>query len=151
MAAHGFRFRFQNILDLKENRQRALEMELARLDRAILDQEAARRRWERLRHGTLEQRRKARQRGDLVEDVQCANYLRHLRVRIGAQRSAVATLRGEREQVRRQLEGVMKSRKVLENYRDRLKQEFLAVHEKAEERSLEEHSVRSFIEAEGKP
>jgi flagellar biosynthesis chaperone FliJ len=45
----------------------------------------------------------------------------------------------------------MKSRKVLENYRDRLKQEFLAVHEKAEERSLEEHSVRSFIEAEGKP
>jgi flagellar biosynthesis chaperone FliJ len=61
----------------------------------------------------------------------------------------ISGLREGTERVRQELRRVMQSRKVLENYRDRLKAEFIAVQEKAEERVLEEHAVRGFIRAEG--
>jgi flagellar biosynthesis chaperone FliJ len=121
LAATRFTFRFQQILDAKERQEQVLEVEVARLARAILEQESALSGWTRIRRDTLRGLRRARERADLTENARCADYLRYVRAQM----------------------------EVLENYRDRLKAEFIAVQEKAEERVLEEHAVRGFIRAEG--
>jgi flagellar export protein FliJ len=146
----AFRFRFQRILDVKEKQERALEIELARLDRLILDQEALQREWEGARQQTLQEMLQARRRSDLAENARCTAYLPYVRARIAQCARAAAELRSQRESVRQKLEQVMKSRKMLEKYRDRLLAEFLVALEKADERVTEVHSARKFIEAEGR-
>ena len=49
--------------------------------------------------------------------------------------------------MRRRLERVMQSCKMLEGYRDRLEREFMAAQEKAEERIIELHSMHKFYQA----
>ena len=149
MAKTGFQFRFQSILDVKEHQGKALEIELARIDRAILAQKETARQWERTRQQVLDELGKAQRNGDMVQSIQCGNYLRHVRRRIDDGDAVVAELNGEREQVRAELERVMRSRKALENYRDKLRSEFIAEQEKAEEKILELHSASRFIRAEG--
>lgn len=149
MAKKGFQFRFQSILDVKEHQEKALEIELARIDRAILAQKETGRQWERTRRQVLDELGKAQRNGDMVQSIQCGDYLRHVRRRIGDCHAVVAELDGEREQARAELERVMRSRKALENYRDKLRGEFIAEQEKAEEKILELHSASRFIRAEG--
>ncbi len=146
-----FRFRFQTILDAKKNQGRVLEIEVARLSRAIVEQTAARERWEHIKLQTLHHRRRARERADLADEAGCAEYLRHVRAQIKKRRTAVAELSRERECARRELLQLARSRKVLENYCDRLKAEFMAAQEKAEERVLDEFSVRNIVQVEGAP
>jgi len=146
-----FRFRYQRILDVKEKQERALEIELGRVDRLIMEQEAVRGRWERTRQGTLEEMGVARRRADLVENARCAAYLHYVRARLAQCRVALAELREERERVRRELQHVAQSRELLEKYRDRLRAEFLADLEKAEDRVLEVHAARKFTGSEERP
>ncbi|KPK66174.1 MAG: hypothetical protein AMK73_00780 [Planctomycetes bacterium SM23_32] len=150
MAA-SFTFRFQKLLDLKEKQERALEIELARLERAVLSQQAALDGWRGARSETFQQMREARLRGDLAENARCAGYLHHVRARVEQCRAALDELRTRREGVREELRSVMQSRKVLENYRDRLRAEFMAEQEKTEERTIELHAARKFIGVEGTP
>ncbi len=149
MAKTGLRFRFQSILDVKEHQEKALEIELARIDRAILAQKETRRQWEHTRHQVLDELGKAQRNGDMVQSIQCGDYLRHVRRRIEDGDAVVAEMDGERQQARAELERVMRSRKALENYRDKLRSEFIAEQEKAEEKILELYSASRFIQAKG--
>ena len=148
MAATVFKFRFQKILNVREKQQRALEIELARLDRAILTNELTRRKWHCIKQDTLNATRLARHRDDLAENARCAQYLRHVRAQAQQCQSTGAQLRGNKEHIREELQRVMQSCKMLEKYRDRLKAEFMAAQEKAEERALDAHSIRAFVRAE---
>jgi flagellar export protein FliJ len=148
LTATGFTFRFQQILDAKERQEQVLEVEIGHLARAMLAQESALAGWARIRRDTLRGLRRARERADLTENARCADYLRYVRAQMEEVRRTISGLREATERVRQELQRVMQSRKVLENYRDRLKAEFMAVQEKAEERVLEEHAVRGFIRAE---
>lgn len=146
-----FRFRFQKILDVKERQERALEIELAGVDRLIYEREAVRAAWGRTREETLAGIARARERADLLENARGEAYLRFVRARLEQCRRAIAELRATREQVRQELQRVMRSRELLEKYRDRLRAEFLVEQEKAEERVTEVHSGLKFIRAEGMP
>ena len=144
-----FRFRYQRILDVKQKQQKALEIELGRVDRLTLQQQALLRSWERTRQGTLDEMRQARTQGDLADNAQCAAYVRHVRSRMEQCRAALADLRVKRERVRQDLQRAMQSRQVIEKYRDRLRAQFLAELEKAEEAVAEVHTLRKFSRAEG--
>lgn len=144
-----FRFRFQRILDLKCKQEQALEIELSRVNQSLARAEDARREWECRREEAFLGLRKARLAGNLVENAQWTAYVRHVRGRIAQCRRQVAELREGREHVRRELERVMQSRKLLENYRDRLRERFLAAQEKAEERLHETYSAHKFVRTEG--
>jgi flagellar export protein FliJ len=145
----GFRFRFQKILDVKEKLERALEIQLGSLDRLILEQEGVLAQWQRGKQAILQEIRNARQRADLVENARCTAYLRHVRSRMERSRATLFELRQKREGVRQELQRTAQSRRVLEKYRNRLRAEFMAAMEKAEERVTEVHSIRKFSRAEG--
>ena len=147
----GFTFRFQSILDLKERHERAMEIELGRLDADILECQEAIRAWERLRMEMLDRIRDARARSDMAENAQCSRYLSHVRREVEKGTRAAAQLRGQRESVRQELSRVVRERKVMETYRNRLKAEFLHAREKAEERVLDSHATWKFAGAEGAP
>ncbi len=68
MSPEAFQFRFQKVLDLREQQQRALEMELGRLDRELLKARAEAARWEDERAASLSALAEARRGGDLEED-----------------------------------------------------------------------------------
>ena len=53
MSPEAFQFRFQKVLDLREQQQRALEMELGRLDRELLKARAEAARWQDERAASL--------------------------------------------------------------------------------------------------
>jgi len=126
-------------------------MELARLDKAVLDQEALMARWNRAREQTLQRMLRARREADLDRNARLSAYLEVVRGQVRRAVAALAELRRRREQARRELERVMQSRKVLENYRDRLMAEFLAAQEKAEEKVLDDFSTHRFARSEGLP
>ncbi|MFW6118973.1 MAG: flagellar export protein FliJ [Planctomycetota bacterium] len=149
MAEDGFQFKYQKILEVREHQEKQLEIELARIDESIRMQRQERRRWEGVRDELLEALGRARRRGDMVEAAQCSDYLRHVRERIEHFKNVEAEMKKEREQVRSSLEDVLRSRKVLENYRDRLRGEFRSEREKAEEKVLDLHSTHKFTQAEG--
>jgi len=147
MSPEIFQFRFQRVLDLRGQQQRALEIELGRLDGELLKARAEAARWEDERAASLSALAEARRRGDLEEDARQAGYLKHVRARIGSARAAVEEAGRARETARRRLERVMQSCKMLENYRDRLLHEFMAEQERAEERIVELHSMHKFHQA----
>ncbi|MFO8006458.1 MAG: hypothetical protein R6V05_01840 [Candidatus Brocadiia bacterium] len=145
--AKQFPFRFQKILDVREQQQKGLEIELARLDRAILRQEERRRHWELAREQALQDLALARREGDMSRSSQCADYIRHVRSRIAGCTDRAEELRDERARVQAELAEKMRSCKLLENYRDRLKRELMAEHEKAEQKVLDLHSANTFSRA----
>jgi flagellar export protein FliJ len=147
VSPETFQFRFQKVLDLREQQQRALEVELGRLDGELLKARAEAARWEEERAASLRAVAEARHRGDLEEDARHAGYLKHVRARIERARAALEEVRREREAARNRLERVMQACKMLENYRDRLRREFAAAQERAEERIVELHSMHKFHEA----
>ncbi|MGD2174214.1 MAG: hypothetical protein PVJ27_02335 [Candidatus Brocadiaceae bacterium] len=148
MAQDGFDFRYQKILDFKQHQEKALELELARLDTAVLAQRQSRRRWDMTRRQVLDQMGGARREGDLAHAAQCADYLRHVRRQMKNCDERLDELQRERERVRRELEKIMRSRKAVENYRDRMKKLFMVEREKAEQKVVDLHAARKFIEAE---
>lgn len=148
MAA-GFRFRFQRILEIKEQQQHSLEIEIANVDRDLRERQAEQERWQRTKHEVLENMREACRKCDLEFRARHAAFLPYVRTRINQCRREVSELREVREAVRKRLERVMQSCKMLEKYRDRLKAQFMAKLEKAEEQTLDSHSMRKFIQAEG--
>ena len=147
MSPNTFEFRFQKVLDLREQQQRALELELARLDAEVQEARTAAARWEDTRAESLRALAAARRQGDLDEAANHTNYLKHVRARIQGARAALAEAQRQREGVRRRLERVLQSCKMLENYRDRLQREFVAGQERAEERIIELHSMHQFHQA----
>jgi len=149
MVEDGFQFKYQKILDVRQHQEKQLEVELARIDESIRMQREEQRRWKRVRDELLEELAVARGRGDLLETRHCSDYLEHVRSRIGHFANVQAQMVREREQVRSSLEDAMRSRKVLENYRDRLQSEFRSEREKAEEKVLDLHSAHKFIQAKG--
>jgi flagellar export protein FliJ len=146
-----FTFRFQKLLDLKERREKALEVRLGRLEADLIAARRELEQWERTREATLAQMREARRRGDLRDNARCTAYLGYVRERIGRCHASLEQIASKKEDVRGELNAVMKSRKMLENYRDRLKAEFMAAREKAEERTVEMHTARKYVAAEGSP
>jgi flagellar export protein FliJ len=146
MSPETFQFRFQKVLDLREQQQQALEVELGRLDGELAKARAEAAHWEGERAAALSALSDARRLGDLVEDARQAGYLRHVRARIEAARAALQEVQRRREETRRRLERVMQSCKMLETYRDRLRGEFAAAQERAEERVVELHTMHKFHE-----
>ena len=149
MAGPVFTFRFQRILEARERKQQALEMELGRLDRAMLEGHLELERWQAARRATLEEMRRARLEADLDRNARSAEYLRHVGERTARCRCALADLACDRADVMRRLEHAMRSRKALDEYRDRLEREFLAEQERSQERIVDLHSLRKFMQAEG--
>ncbi len=148
MAGNTFTFPFQKVLDFREHQEKGLEIELSGLDEAILQQKQTRSRWELTRQQLLEEIGEARREGELRRAADCADYLQYVRDKIRQCERETARLQGRREEVRQELERVMRARKVVENYRDRLKKEFLAEREKIEQKVIDLHSSREFIQAE---
>ena len=99
----------------------------------------------------LENLREASRNCDLELRARHAAFLPYVRSRINQCRREVTELQEVREAVRKRLEQVMQSCKMLQKYRDRLKVQFLSKLEKAEEQILDSHSMRKFIQAEGTP
>lgn len=151
MNGEAFRFRFQKILDIREKEERAVQIELSRVDRALLREQQSADRWERTRQLLLEELRRARVEANLELNDRCSTYLRHVRDRIGLSREETGKLRQERQGVLRKLEQALQSRKALENYRGRMKKEFLAAQEKAEEQVIDAYSAHKFAQPEGIP
>lgn len=147
MSPNAFQFRFQKVLDLRDQQQRALEIDLGRLDTAVLEARAEAARWEDARAQSLQALAAARCAADLEEAGRHSTYLKHVRSRIERTCAALAEVQRQREAVRRRLERVMQSCKMLEGYRDRLEREFMAAQEKAEERIIELHSMHKFYQA----
>ena len=147
MSPSAFQFRFQKVLDLREQQQRALEIELGRQDKAVLEAGAEVTRWEAARTESLHALAAARRVADLQEAGAHTGYLKHVRGRIERARAALAEAQRQREAVRRRLERVLQSCKMLETYRDRLEHEFMATQEKAEERIIELHTMHQFHQA----
>lgn len=149
MAGKGFRFRFQKILDVREQQQKALEVQLAQSDEAVATCCRELQHWRDMRHHLLDQIGRFRADANLEEARRCAEYLGHVRKQVATARGKLQDLRRQREEVRAELAEVLKSHKMLENYRERLKQEFASEQEKVEQMNLELHAVRKFIQAEG--
>jgi flagellar export protein FliJ len=147
VSPNAFQFRFQKVLDLREQQQRALEIELGRQDRVVLEAGAEVTRWEEARTESLHALAAARRVADLEEAGRHSTYLKHVRGRIERARTVLVEAQRQREAVRRRLERVMQSCKMLETYRDRLEHEFTAGQEKAEERIIELHSMHKFYQA----
>jgi flagellar export protein FliJ len=147
VSPETFQFRFQKVLDLREQQQRALEIELGRLDSRLLEARAEVARWEDERAQSLRALAVARRQGDLDEDARHGGYLKHVRRRIAGARTALEEAQQAREAVRGRLERVMQSCKMLEDYRDRLRREFMVAQERAEERIVELHAMHKFHQA----
>jgi flagellar export protein FliJ len=147
VSPETFQFRFQKVLDLREQQQRALEIELARLDAVLAQARQEVARWEGELAESLRALAAARRVGDLDEAASHTGYLKHVRARIQRAQAAVEEGQRHREVVRRRLERVMQSCKMLETYRDRLQREFMAAQERAEERIVELHSMHKFHQA----
>ena len=143
----GFRFRFQKILDIKRKQEQILEIEVARLDRLILDWEAAAERWQRIKEEALQTLRKARETEDLELNARYTAYLPHVRNQLRRCAQEADALRDDKAHVTEKLQKVMQSRKMLEKYREKLMREFLMKVEKAEERALDSHSIEKFARA----
>ena len=147
MPQNAFQFRFQKLLDTKEKQEQALEIEIARIERSLNDCMATRDRWQRIKAEALDALREARSRADLVVNARYAAYLPHVRAQIRRCCSQAASLEDTRERVRERLTEMMQSRKMLEKYREKLLREFAATQERAEERALDSHSIRKFVQA----
>jgi len=143
----AFEFRFQKVLDLRGQQERALEIELARADATLQQARDRLARWQDARDQGLAALAEARCKADLEEAGRQSRYLEYVRSRIERARADIAELERQREGVRRRLERVMQSRKMLEGYRERQLGEFMAAQEKAEERIVELHSVFKFHQA----
>lgn len=148
MAGKGFRFRFQKILDVREQQQKALEIQLAQSDEAVATCCRELQYWRERRHRLLDQIGRFRAEANLEEAHLCAQYLGHVRGQLAEAQRDLQDLRQRREEVRAELAEVLKSHKMLENYRERLKHEFANKQERAEQKTLELHAVRKFIQAE---
>jgi len=149
VAATVFRFKFQKILDVKEKQQQAAEIELAGVDKLLSEANAVLELWRRARRTTMDEQRSARHEGRLGLATLHGHYLDYVRARLDQCHGEVAKLRDEREQVRGELLRLMRARKVLEKYRDRLKKEFYRQMERDEEKEQGEHSIYKFIQSEG--
>ena len=147
-AGPVFQFRFQKLLDVEGGKQRGLELEMAGLDSALVAAEAELDRWLRTRRGALQDIRRARLKGDMEQNARSADYLRHVRSRLERCRETIAQLNRTKDEVRLRLERAMQSCKLLENYRDRLKHEFMLAQEKSEEHVLDLLSMRRHMQAE---
>jgi flagellar export protein FliJ len=148
LAGTAFRFKFQKILHVREKQQQALEIELARMDTLVREKEAALQRWHATRRETIDDRRRARLKGDLDLESRYGDYLTYVGMRTRQCQSELLRLREEREATRRELERLAQACKVLENYRDRLRRQFLTEAERAEERVLDLSAIHRFIQAE---
>ncbi len=151
MGETAFKFRLQKLLDLKEKQQRALEIELAGIERAMAIQEAELDRWQRVMDEVLHKLREARENSDLELNGRYSSYLPYVRAHLKRCRLEIVGLKHNKTAVRQQLEGLMQSRKILENYRDRLMREFLVDQERAEEKALDLHSLQKFIQGARRP
>jgi flagellar export protein FliJ len=146
-----FVFAYQKVLDVREKQQRSLEVELGRLERAVLARRADLARWERVRRDVLAQLRSAREGGDMEQNAYGSAYLRHVRLCLEQGRQSLADLAGQRDAVREALTEAVKACKVLQKYRDRLRAEYLIAEEKADERTVELHTVRAHVRTGGTP
>ena len=144
-----FVFRYQKVLDVREKQQHALEVELARLERAVLDARADLARWDETRQDVLAQLRSAREGGDVEQNAYGSAYLRHVRIRREESRRVLTDLETKRDAARTNLSEAVKARKALEKYRDKLEAEYLLAAERKEERSVELYSARAHVRAGG--
>ena len=148
MSGGSFEFKHQRILDVRERQQQALEMEIAKVDRAIAEQQERVDRWLQERRETLHQILNTRVSGDLAEGARATQYLYYVRNNLKRCRQQLDELRAGREEVRHRLEQTMLVRKALENYRDRMEQDFLMDQERSQERILDLHSLRKYAQIE---
>ena len=142
-----FIFRYQKVLDVREKQQHALEVELARIERAVLDARADLARWNERRQDVLAQLRSAREGGDIEQNAYGTAYLRHLRRRRAQSRQALTDVERQRDAARASLADALKACKVLEKYREKLEAEHLVAVERTEEQTVELHSARAHVRA----
>jgi flagellar export protein FliJ len=142
----AFTFRFQQVLDLREQQKQALEIEIGRAEAAINGALAARARWEATAEECAEGLGKARREGRIGEAHDYSKYLAHVRRQVAECHRRERELREEKERVREQLERAMRSCKVLENYRERLAREHRTAQEKAEDLVVDLHTMHKWIQ-----
>lgn len=145
MSDESTSFRFQKLLEIKEKREQSLQMEIARIDRAVSRLQDSRDEFMRLRDGALETLREARDHEEFGVNQQYTAYLRHVRARIKDCKEETSRLEQEREKVRRKLEEIMKSRKLLEQYKEKLDKQSQQDLERFEEKVLDAYSQRQFL------
>lgn len=141
MASTTFKFKFQRVLDLREQQQQSLEGKLAAVQEDIRCAEATVERWLRVRRETLEEQGRARRKGRLELEASYGQYLGFVREKLSESRELLATLCGRREQLRHELEELLKACKLLEKYRDRLRDEFREELTREEQKLLDMHSI----------
>ena len=144
VAGTAFRFRYQQILELKQKQEQAVSVRIASLDRDIRRHEGALRRWALIRDEAMEKLRGFRRKGDLADCDYYADYLNYVRAQLLALQDELADLREQRVRVREELERFMQSRKVFEELRDREKTTFLVHRQKQEQMAIDTHSLARF-------
>jgi len=145
MEENNGKFQFQKILDLKEQHERFLKLEVARLQRALAELQEAGEHCARLREDALGKLRTARQKAETELNDQYSVYFEHLRAELRRHCEEADKVEAQKKETRDRLERVMQSRKLLEQYRDRLAQQFQRKVEKAEERVLDGYSIQKFV------
>jgi flagellar export protein FliJ len=147
VAGTTFKFKFQRVLDLREQQQQALEGELAEVQKRLGRAEASVQRWLKLRRETLEEQGHARRKGRLGLDARYGDYLSFVRRKLSEARRELAVLTERREGIRNRIEDLLKARKLLETYRDQLKEEFYDQVLRDEQKLLDMHAIYSHIQA----
>ena len=104
MAGTTFKFKFQRVLDLREQQQQALEGELAAVQEEINRAEVAVERWLRVRRDTLEEQSRARRNGKLGLDARYGDYLGFVRGKLTEAHKVVAAPYASREHIPKDLE-----------------------------------------------
>ena len=151
MERAGAIFPYQRILDWKEQQERALQLEIARLERAILALRRERARWTALREETFDRFREARAKAELDVADQYPRYLEHLRDQVRRCTDKIRELQEDKEKVRKEIERVMQSRKLLEQFKERKLKQYWAEQEQGEQRALDAYSIERFIRGEAAP
>lgn len=142
-------FQFERLLDLKQTKEQALQLEVARIERLINEIRDMIKDFARLRKETISLLRSARRNQDFAFNEHCAGYLMFLKKRIANCEKKIEELDGEKEKNLAELEQVMRSRKLLEKSRDKCLRELKQEMEKAEEKAQGLHSLHKYLEEEG--
>ena len=100
------------------------------------------------RSDTLEEQSRARRNGKLGLDARYGDYLGFVRGKLTEAREVVAEHYQRREEVRNELEEMLKACKLLEKYRDRLKEDFCEELTREEQKVLDMHSIYKHLQDE---
>jgi len=137
--------RFQKVFDIREREERALKIQVARLDKEVRECERKKMGWIRCRDETLDYLRRARSKADLAGIDQCSDYVLYVCMHIKGCAEKQQDLQVEKEELLEELRKTMQARKLVEGYLKELKRELAVEFGKAEQRAFSSHSAHKFV------